>query len=59
MSHRAVFWVSGTEQLGLLRNHSPSTQAISVPLTEQEYNQEDLCTLIIHVHVPRPFWGNF
>ena len=33
------------------------TLAISVPLREQEYNQEELCTLFIHVHVPRPFLG--
>ena len=33
--------------------------AILVPLMEQEYNQEELCTLFIHVHVPRPFLGSF
>ena len=55
----AVIWVSGTEQLGLLISHQPSTLAILVPLMEQEYNQEELCTLFIHVHVPRPFMGNF
>ena len=59
MSLGAVIWVSGTEQLGLLRSHQPSTLAILVPLMEQEYNQEELCTLFIHVHVPRPFVGNF
>ena len=25
---------------------------------EQEYNQEELSALFIHVHVPRPFWWN-
>ena len=55
----AVIWVSGTEQLDLLLSHQPSTLAISVPLVEQEYNQEELCTLFIHVHVPRPFLGKF
>ena len=59
MSLGAVIWVSGTEWLGLLTSHQPSTQAISVPLVEQEYNQEELCTLFIHVHAPRPFLGNF
>ena len=54
----AVVWVSGTEQLSLSTGHQPSTLAISVPLMEQEYNQEELCTLFIHVHVPRPFLGN-
>ena len=53
-----VVWVSGTEQLGLLISHQHSTLAILVPLVEQEYNQEQLCTLFIHVHVPRPFMGN-
>ena len=57
MSIRAVVWVSGTEWLGQLSSHLPSTSAISVPLVEQEYNQEELCTLFIHVHVPRPFFG--
>ena len=52
-------WVSGTEQLGLLISHQPSTPATLVPLMEQEYNQEELSTLFIHVHVPRPFLGNF
>ena len=59
MSLGAVIWVSGTEWLGLLRSHRPFTLAILVPLMEQEYNQEELCTLFIHVHVPRPFVGNF
>ena len=30
----AVVWVSGTEQLGLLISHQPSTPAILVPLME-------------------------
>ena len=59
MSLRTVIWVSGTEWLGLLRSHRPSSLAILVPLVEQEYNQEKLCTLFIHVHVPKPFVGNF
>ena len=59
MSLRTVIWVSGNEWLGLLISHQPSTLAISVPLVEQEFNQEELCTLFIHVHVPRPFVGNF
>ena len=59
MSLGAVVWVSGTERLGLLRSHRPSTLAISVPLMVQEYDQQELCTLFIYVHVPRPFLGNF
>ena len=59
MSLGAVVWVSGTEWLGLFISHQPSTPAILVPLMEQEYNQEELCTLFIHVHVPIPFLGNF
>ena len=49
----AVVWVSGTERLGLLLSHRPSTQAISVPLVEQEYIQDELSSLFIHVHAPR------
>ena len=26
---------------------------------EQDNNQEELCTLFIHVHVPKPFGGTF
>ena len=26
---------------------------------EAEHNQNELCVLFIHVHVPRPFWGTF
>ena len=59
MSLGAVFWVSGTKCLGQLSSHQPSTLAILVPLMEQEYNQKELCTLFILVHVPRPFLGNF
>ena len=59
MSLADVVWVSGTEQLGLLSSHRASTSAISVPLMEQEHNQEELCTLFIHVHVSRPYLGNF
>ena len=59
MSLGAVVWVSDTEQLGRLSSHLPSTLAILVPLMEQEYNQDKLCTLFIHVHVPKPFLGNF
>ena len=53
----AVVWVSGTEWLGLLLSHWPSTLAISVPLVEQEYIQDDLFSLFIHVHAPKHF-GN-
>ena len=52
-SFGAVVWVSGTEWLGLLLSHQPSTSAISVPLVEQEYILEELFTLIIHVQAPR------
>ena len=57
MSLGAVVWVSGTEWLGPLLSHQPSTLAISVPLMEQEYILVVLFTLFIHVHVPRLF-GN-
>ena len=56
-SLEAVIWVFCTEQLGLLSSHQPSTLAILVPLMEQEYIQDELSTLFIHVHVPRLF-GN-
>ena len=49
----AVIWVSGSEQLGLLLSHRPSTLDISVPLMEQEYIQDELSSLFIHVHAPR------
>ena len=57
MSLGAVIWVSGTKWLGLLLSHQPSTLAISVPLLEKEYIQDELSTLFIHVHAPRLF-GN-
>ena len=56
-SFGAVIRVSGTEPLGLLLSHQPSTPAISVPLMEQEYIQDELSSLFIHVHAPRIF-GN-
>ena len=56
-SFQAVTWVSGTERLGHLLSHWPSTLAISVPLVEQEYILEELFTLFIHVQAPRLF-GN-
>ena len=34
LSLGAVIWVSGTEWLGLLLSHQPSTLAVSVPLME-------------------------
>ena len=54
-SLEAVIWVPGTEWLGLLLSPRPST--ILVPLIEQEYIQDELSTLFIHVHAPRLF-GN-
>ena len=59
LSLGAVIWVSGTEWLSPLLSHQPSTPATSVPLVEQEYILDELCTLFIHVHVPRPFWEPF
>ena len=52
-----VIWVSGIEHLGLLLSPKSSTLAISVPLVEQEYIQDELFSLFIHVHAPRLF-GN-
>ena len=57
LSFGAVVWVSGTEWLCLLLSHQPSALAILVPLVEQEYIQDELFTLFIHVHAPRLF-GN-
>ena len=57
MSLGAVVWVSCTKQLGQLLSHQPSTQAILVPLMKQEYIQDELSSLFIHVHAPRLF-GN-
>ena len=57
LGFEAVVWVSGTERLGLLLSHQPSTLAILVPLMEQEYIQDELSSLFIHVHAPRLF-GN-
>ena len=54
---RAVVWVSVTEWLGLLLSHQPSTPAILVPLKGKEYTQDELSSLFIQVHAPRPF-GN-
>ena len=59
LSLRAVVWVSGTEGLGPLLSHQPSTLAILVPLMEQEYIMDELHTLFIHLHVPRLFWELF
>ena len=59
LSIRAVIWVSGTEWLGPLLSHQPSTLAILVPLMEQEYIMDELCALFIYVHVPKPLLGNF
>ena len=55
LSFGAVIWVSGTEWFSLLLSHWPSTPAISVPLVEQDYIQDELSTLFIHVHAPRLF----
>ena len=52
----AVIWVSVTEHL-VLSSHQPSTPAISVPLVEQGYTQDELFSLFVHVHAPRLF-GN-
>ena len=59
MSLGAVIWVSGTEWLGLLSSHRPSTLAILVPLVEKEYIQDELSTLFIHEHAPRLFGNTF
>ena len=51
----AVIWVSGTEQFGLLLSHWPSTLAISVPLIDQEYTQDELSSFFISLHARRLF----
>ena len=48
----ADIWVSGTEWLGLLLSHQPSTLAISVPLMEQDYIQDELSTLFMTLPSP-------
>ena len=53
----AGIWVFGTEWLGLLLGYWPSTLAILVPLLGQEYTQDELSSLFIHVDAPRLF-GN-
>ena len=55
----AVIWVSGTEWLGLSISHRPSTVAIYVPLMEQEYNQNELCTFVYSYAHTQTFEGNF
>ena len=57
LSLGAGIWVSGTEQLGPLLSHRPSTLAILVPLMKQEYILDKVFTLFIHVHAPILF-GN-
>ena len=52
---RAVVWVYGTEWLGSLLSHQPSAPAILVPLMEQEYILEELCTLFIYVECTQTF----
>ena len=49
---RAVIWVSGTVCLGL-SSHQLSTPATLVPLVGQEYTQDELFPLFVHVHAPR------
>ena len=41
MNLRAVIWVSGTEWLGPLISHRPSTLAILVPLVEQSITRKN------------------
>ena len=60
MSLGAVIWVSGTEQLGLLRSHQPYTLAILVPLVEQEYNQEEPnCVPCLFMCMSQTLFGEF
>ena len=48
---------SGIKCLGLLTSHQPSTLAVSCASHGEEHNQNGMCDLFIHMHVPRPFWG--
>ena len=50
---------SDTECLGLLTSHRPSTLGYLSASCGAEHNQNGLCDLFIHMHVPRPFWGTF
>ena len=55
MNLGAVVWVSGTEQLGLLRSHQPSTLAILVPLVEQSITRKNYVVCLSICMHPDPF----
>ena len=54
----AVSWVSGTEQLGLLISHRPSTQAILVSLMEQSITRLN-CVPCLSICMYPDLFGNF
>ena len=60
LSLRAVVWVFGTEWLGQLLSHQPSTLATLVPLMEQEYILDVNCVPCLFICMyPDPFWEPF
>ena len=52
----AVIWVSGSEWLGLLISHSPSTLAISVPLVEQSITRKN-CVFYLSIWMYPDLFG--
>ena len=56
MNLRAVIWVSGTEWLGLLISHRPSTPAISVPLMEQSITRKN-CVFYLSICMYQDLFG--
>ena len=55
---RTLIWVSGTEQLGLLISHRPSTLAISVSLMEQSITRMN-CVPCLSICMYPDLFGNF
>ena len=58
MNLGAVIWVSGTEQLGLLISHRPSTLAILVLLMEQSIARLN-CVPCLSICTYPDLFGNF
>ena len=58
MNHGAVIWISGSEQLGLLISHRPSTLAILVSLMEQSITRMN-CVPCLSICMYPDLFGNF
>ena len=59
MNLGAVIWLSGNECLGLSISHRSLYSGYISASCGAEYNQEGLCVLFIHMHIPRCFRGTF